>query len=131
MSYVTLKDGRKIRIPSDEEDAAITAAALSDPDCPPMTDAQLARLRPAREVLPPALYASLTDKSKPVTITLVTDDEDRARKKRMGRPPIESPKVPIHIRLSQNVLDAFKATGKGWQTRIDAVLREAVEQGRV
>jgi len=33
--------------------------------------------------------------------------------------------------LWTHVLSAFKATGKGWQTRIDAVLREAVEAGRV
>jgi len=116
---------------TDEEDAAITAAALSDPDCPPLTDKQLARMRPAREVLPPALFAMLTDKRKPSTVTLVTDEEDRARQKRIGRPPLARPKVPIHIRLSAPVLEAFKATGKGWQTRIDNLLLEAVEQGRV
>jgi len=116
---------------TDEEDAAITAAALSDPDCPPLTDAQLARMRPAREVLPPALYAALTDKSRPHTITLVSDEEDRARQKRMGRPPLENPKQAITIRLPPQVLAAFKATGKGWQTRMGAVLQEAVEAGRV
>ena len=31
-----------------EEDAVITAAALSDPDNPPLTDRQLAELRPMR-----------------------------------------------------------------------------------
>jgi len=119
--------------PTDEEDAAITAAALSDPDCPPMTDAQLARMRPAREVLPPALFAALTDKSKPATFTLVTDEEDRRRQaaKRMGRPPVANPKEQINIRLSQRVLAAFRSTGRGWQTRIDNLLLEAVEQGRV
>jgi len=116
---------------TDEEDAEITAAALSDPDNPPMTDEDFARMRPAREVLPPELYAALTDKSRPHTITLVTDEEDRARQKRIGRPPSANPKLPIHIRLSPHVLAAFKATGKGWQTRIDAVLQEAVAQGRV
>ena len=35
-------------IPSAAEDRLITAAALSDPDALPMTDAQLRQLRPAR-----------------------------------------------------------------------------------
>jgi len=39
-----------------------------------------------------------------------------------GRPPKESPKVPISIRLSPKVVAHFKAKGKGWQTRIDEAL---------
>ncbi|KXU39112.1 hypothetical protein AXE65_10400 [Ventosimonas gracilis] len=117
--------------PTDEEDAAIHAAALADPDNPPLDEAFWRNARPAREVLPPAVYAALTDKSKPATITLVTDEQDRARQKRTGRPPVANPKRPTTIRLSPEVIDAFRATGRGWQTRIDALLREAVEQGRV
>lgn len=33
---------------TDQEDAAITAAAFSDPDAQPLTNEQLANLRPAR-----------------------------------------------------------------------------------
>ncbi|MBB5755254.1 BrnA antitoxin family protein [Prosthecomicrobium pneumaticum] len=43
---------------------------------------------------------------------------------RRGRPRAEAPKKAISIRLSQDVLDAFKAEGPGWQTRIDAALRD-------
>ena len=43
---------------------------------------------------------------------------------RRGRPPAAKPKVSTTIRLSQEVLDHFKADGRGWQTRIDEVLRE-------
>lgn len=43
-----MKAKRKIIYPTPEEDAAITAAALSDPDALPMTDEQLAQLRPLR-----------------------------------------------------------------------------------
>lgn len=43
---------------------------------------------------------------------------------RRGRPKSEAPKKPISIRLSQDVLDAFKADGPGWQTRIDEALRD-------
>ena len=46
---------------SDEEDAAITAAALSDPDNPPLTDEQMDRMRPARDVMPRELFEKLTD----------------------------------------------------------------------
>jgi len=31
--------------------------------------------------------------------------------------------------MDAEVLDAFKATGSGWQTRINAVLRDAVNHG--
>jgi uncharacterized protein (DUF4415 family) len=33
-------------------------------------------------------------------------------------------KTRITIRLSQNVVDSFRATGEGWQTRMDAALQE-------
>jgi len=33
-------------------------------------------------------------------------------------------KVPITIRLSPEVSSAFRATGSGWQTRIDAALKD-------
>lgn len=39
---------RKLILPTPEEDAEITAAALSDPDAQPMSDADLKRLKPAR-----------------------------------------------------------------------------------
>jgi len=129
--YVTLKNGKKLRMPSDEEDAIIQAGIDAAPENPEWTAEDFARARPAREVLPPELYAALTDKSRPPTITLVSDEEDRARQKRMGRPPLDNPKRAITIRLSPEVIDAFRATGKGWQPRMEAVLREAVEQGRV
>lgn len=45
-----------------------------------------------------------------------------------GRGPQKEPtKVPVSIRLSPAVVDHFKATGPGWQSRIDAVLLTAVE----
>ncbi|UZR27143.1 hypothetical protein [Methylococcus mesophilus] len=36
--FLTLRNGRKVLINTPEEDAAITAAALSDPDAAPPTD---------------------------------------------------------------------------------------------
>jgi uncharacterized protein (DUF4415 family) len=49
-------------------------------------------------------------------------------KVRRGRPQIETPKVSTTIRLSQEVIDRFKADGPGWQTRIDMALREWIRK---
>ena len=45
---VNTRAGREITLPTSEEDAGINAAALSDPDAQPLTDVELARLRPVR-----------------------------------------------------------------------------------
>ena len=41
-----------------------------------------------------------------------------------GRPPIERPKVSVTVRYDADVVAAFKASGRGWQTRMNEVLRE-------
>jgi uncharacterized protein (DUF4415 family) len=47
------------------------------------------------------------------------------------RGPQKAPtKERITIRLSPDVLEHFRATGKGWQARMDATLREAVKRPR-
>lgn len=43
-----------------------------------------------------------------------------------GRPPKDQLKVSTTIRFDAEVLAYFRATGKGWQTRINDVLREYV-----
>jgi uncharacterized protein (DUF4415 family) len=43
--WLNLGDGRRIRLHSEEEDARITAAALADPDCPPMTEEDFERVK--------------------------------------------------------------------------------------
>jgi uncharacterized protein (DUF4415 family) len=45
--------------------------------------------------------------------------------RRLGRPPKANPKVSVTLRLDQEVLDRFKATGQGWQTRINAALKKS------
>ena len=49
---------------------------------------------------------------------------------RRGRPPLVNPKVSTTIRLSRDVIDHFQAGGRGWQTRIDAALREWIDHDR-
>jgi len=45
----------------------------------------------------------------------------------VGRPKLDNPKVATTVRLDADVLSAFKATGKGWQTRMNAALRDYVQ----
>jgi uncharacterized protein (DUF4415 family) len=47
-----------------------------------------------------------------------------------GRPPSESPKLALTVRYDADVISAFRATGKGWQTRMNDALREWLEQNR-
>lgn len=43
---------------------------------------------------------------------------------KLGRPFAEQTKERITIRLSPDVLAAFRATGAGWQTRVDEALKQ-------
>lgn len=70
----------------------------------------LREFRPAAEVLPPDLHASL----------LAMNREAKLR----GRPKAEVTKERITIRLSPEVVQSFRATGNGWQTRVDAALKD-------
>jgi len=90
-----------------------------DPDeAPELTD----------EVFDRAEFAIGGKVIRPATGTLTrafTPDEIRARR---GRPPLgETAKVQQSLRLSREVLDHFRATGPGWQARIDEVLRRHVQ----
>jgi uncharacterized protein (DUF4415 family) len=44
---------------------------------------------------------------------------------RRGRPKSDNPKQPVSLRLDREVIDWFKRTGEGWQTRINEELRKA------
>ncbi len=44
-----------------------------------------------------------------------------------GRPKSEAPKVSVSLRLDPDVVDAFKAGGPGWQTRMNAVLAQSLK----
>jgi uncharacterized protein (DUF4415 family) len=44
-----------------------------------------------------------------------------------GRPKLANKKKLVSIRYSPEVIDYFRASGAGWQARMDAVLKEYVE----
>ena len=82
---------------------------LIDEDNPEWTAQEIARARPASEVLPKLFGASAS----------------KVMLKPRGRPPAEVVKDRcITIRLSPDVTAAFRASGDGWQTRIDAALKD-------
>lgn len=96
--------------PTPEEDAAINAGIAADPDSRELDAEWFAKAKPASEVLPPEMYAALVAK--------------RPR----GRPKADETKVFTAIRLDADLLETFKATGKGWQTRVNAALRQFIAE---
>jgi uncharacterized protein (DUF4415 family) len=56
----------------------------------------------------------------------------QAKLRKVGQrgPQIAPTKKLVSLRLSANVLAHYKATGRGWQTRIDETLKRAVGRGR-
>ncbi|HQT30645.1 MAG TPA: BrnA antitoxin family protein [Thiobacillus sp.] len=96
--------------PTPEEDAAINAGIAADPDSRELDAEWFAKAKHASEVLPPEMYAALVAK--------------RPR----GRPKADATKVFTAIRLDADLLETFKATGKGWQTRVNAALRQFIAE---
>ncbi len=45
---------------------------------------------------------------------------------RRGRPPAEHPKQRVTLRLDEDVVAALRASGRGWQTRVNGLLRDWV-----
>jgi uncharacterized protein (DUF4415 family) len=76
-------------------------------DNPEWGEAEFARARPASEVLPGLLGAEAAQKVL------------RPR----GRPRLENAKRPVKLRIDPEVIDAYKAQGDGWQTRMNEALR--------
>jgi uncharacterized protein (DUF4415 family) len=67
--------------------------------------------RPASEVLDPALYTGL----------IAMNAAAMNRKRGAQKTPV---KVPTTIRFDADILAALKASGKGWQTRVNEAVRE-------
>ena len=73
---------------------------------PPLTAARLRRMRPASEVVPDIVAAA-----------------------KRGRPSHGiKPKVPVSLRLPPDILEAYKATGEGWQGRMTDALAKGIKK---
>jgi uncharacterized protein (DUF4415 family) len=86
---------RKIIPPTPEEDEAINRGIAADPDTYELSATEIAQLKPFNET-----------------------------RNKGGRPKSESPKEQVSIRFDAAVLAAFRASGEGWQTRMNDVLRD-------
>lgn len=91
--------------------------------------------------------AKSTAKARPVFGKMLTDDPDDApellaeffrraeirvggRIVQRGRPPLGAqPKSAVTLRLDADVLASYRATGTGWQTRLNADLRKIRKLG--
>ncbi len=49
---------------------------------------------------------------------------DRLIRRGRGRPRLVAPKRLVSLRLDQDVIDAFRAGGPGWQSRMNSALRK-------
>jgi uncharacterized protein (DUF4415 family) len=97
------KSNRRLRPLSDDDEAEIQNQIAADPDDGDVTDEQLAQARPFAEAFP-----------------------ELAEKMRLGgRPPLAAPKQAVSIRLDRDVVEKFRATGPGWQSRINDILKRA------
>jgi uncharacterized protein (DUF4415 family) len=97
---------RKVTPPSKAEDERINRGMAGDPDNPEWSDKDFARARPAKEILPPRLY------------------EAAVKRNRGQRGPQKGPvKQAVTLRVDPDILAWYKATGPGWQTRMNDALR--------
>lgn len=73
--------------------------------------------------------ARLDEDNQPLT------DEELAQfkpaRRGRGRPAKDVTKVQVTLRIDAAVLDSFKAMGEGWQTRMNAALREYAESNNL
>ncbi|HSO43165.1 MAG TPA: BrnA antitoxin family protein [Rhodospirillales bacterium] len=80
-----------------------------DTDNPEWTDEDFAHAKPFRKMFP----------------------KQHAVWKKRGRPPLATPKVHIGFRLAADVVDGIRATGRGYNARVEKILREALAKGRL
>jgi uncharacterized protein (DUF4415 family) len=57
-------------------------------------------------------------------------DAAQAVARRRGRPRKASPKINQTLRLDADVVESYRRHGRGWQTRINAVLRAHMNDQR-
>lgn len=111
---VISKSGRRITLPDETEDRAINKGIASDPDAVELGEAFFEKARPATQ----ALGAETVE----------------ALKRGRGRPTgsvAAQTKQKVNLRLDPDVLAALRATGRGWQTRVNDLLRADIEEGRL
>lgn len=97
--------GRDVHVPTDAEEAEAQRSIAQDPDAPEWTDADWARARPATEAVPHIVERHRRPRGKQKAPT----------------------KEKVTVRLDAGIVAHFRATGKGWQTRLNDALRQAID----
>lgn len=90
-----------------EKPPHISQKDWDDADIPEWTAEDFARAKPFSEVFPEQFKAW----------------------KKMGRPKVEAPKIHIGFRLAADVVKDIRATGRGYNARVEKVLRDALAKG--
>jgi uncharacterized protein (DUF4415 family) len=98
---------RTVRLLDATEEAELQEQIAADPEAPEATTAELATMRRAGAVLPADLFKALTKR---------------------GRPRAENKRVMLTLRVDPGVVEAYKATGAGWQTRMNEVLARGAKR---
>jgi uncharacterized protein (DUF4415 family) len=78
-----------------------------------LTRSDIKKFRPADKVLPTSLLEALPKRA-------------RGQRGAQRKPT----KEPVTVRYSREVLEYFRSTGAGWQSRIDEALKEWVARHR-
>jgi uncharacterized protein (DUF4415 family) len=91
----------KFKRNSTAEEVRINAAIKADPDTRELTAADFAKMESFPAVM-----------------------------KRRGRPKAPTHKVPVTLRLEPHVVEFFRRTGRGWQTRMNEALSRYVARRR-
>ncbi|GAB3446384.1 BrnA antitoxin family protein [Massilia solisilvae] len=85
------------------------------------------KLKPGTILPTPDEDAAITAAAKSDADAMPYSDEEWEDVKptvKRGRPAASASKERVTIRLSPEVVQAFRATGAGWQTRVDAALQD-------
>lgn len=95
------------------------------------TAEQLAEMRARGETRSNwAKAAKLTNEEIEAQIAADPDEADMVIDWESASPRLPQPKAELHMRIDRDVLDYFRRLGRGYQTRINAVLRSYVEHKR-
>ena len=95
------KNKKQTVILSEQAYSAADVQAVSD--TPEITAEQFAQAKPFNDVFPVL-----------------------AEKMRRARGPQKAPKkIAVQLRLDRDVVERFRASGKGWQSRINEILKQA------
>ncbi len=91
-----MKTKLKVAMPTDAGDREINRGIAEDPDTMEISAEDIKNARPLSDLL----------------------------KNRGGLPKLARPKAPVTIRYDADVLEAFRASGEGWETRMNDALKD-------